>query len=379
MKVLMLAPLTIEDMFGGGVVRHVKSIVNRLRSCNDLEMHIISISKGIKKDSILKKDGVITHQIKASKLPMTIAGVTIYPIKMLREAKKINPDLIHGQMIGAPYGFATGILSKKYPAILTIHTMVKQTSKTNRSFFGKIHDALWRLLEKWELKRIQHLIVVSPHLKDELKKDGARNVYVIPNGVDENWFGVQNKSITGRLLFVGRIIPGKGIENLIKSIKLVINKGYDAHLHVAGPAYNSYYLKYLQELAKKLGVAEQVEFTGGLSGNALLNEYAECSIFILPSRDESFGIVLLEAMASKKPVIATNVGGIPYIIEDGKNGVLVNYGDNEELAEKILMLMNNKKLRDFIAENGEKTAMEYSWGKISEETYEVYRHIYEEV
>ncbi len=121
---------------------------------------------------------------------MTIAGITIYPIKILREVKKIKPDLIHGQMIGAPYGFATGLLSKKYPTILTVHTTIKQTSKTTKSFLGKIHDVLWRFLEKWELKRIPHIIVVSPHLKDELENDGARNVSVIPNGIDASWFDI---------------------------------------------------------------------------------------------------------------------------------------------------------------------------------------------
>lgn len=378
MKVLMLAPYTVGDTIGGGVERHIKSIINTLRYYNDLEIYVTCISKGIKKDNVLKEDGVTIHQIKAIKLPMTIAGVTIYPIKILREVRKVKPDLIHGQMQGAPYGLATVVLSTKYPTILTVHTMMKQTSKTNKTFFGRIHDALWRLLEKWELKKIQHLIVVSQHLKNELKKDGARNVYVIPNGIGASWFDIPNKSIPGRILFVGRIIPVKGIDNLIKSIKLVIDKGQNAHLHIVGPTDNARYLKYLQELIKKMEITEQVKFTGGLYGDALLNEYAECTIFVLPSRDESNPIVLLEAMASGKPIIATNVGGIPCVIEDEKNGILVNYGDVEGLAEKILMFMNNKNFRDYIAENGKKTAMKYSWEKVSNETYEIYKHVYEE-
>ena len=378
MKVLMLAPYTIGNIIGGGAERHVKNIIGKLTSYSDLELHIITISKDSKEDSVFKKDGVTVHQIKANKLPMTIAGIIIYPVKILKEVKKIKPDLIHGQMIGAPYGLATGILSKRYPTILTIHTIVKQTSKTNlSSFFGKIHDTLWRLLEKWELKRIPYLIVVSPHLKEELKKDGARNIYVIPNGIDANWFGVPDRSIAGRILFVGRIRPGKGIDNLIKSMKLVIDKGYDMHLHVVGPTIDSRYLKYLQELTKKMEITEHVTFTGGLYGDALLNEYAECSVFVLPSLDESNPIVLLEAMASGKPVIATNVGGIPYMVENGENGFLVNYGDIEGMAGKILMLMNNKKLRGIIAENGKKVVMKYSWEKISSETYEIYKHVYE--
>ena len=376
MRVLMLAPYTAGDIIGGGAERHIKNIISKLKDY-DLEIHVISISKEIKEDNVLKKEGVVIHQIKAVNLPMTVAGVTIYPLRMLREVKKINPDLIHGQMIGAPYGLVTGILSKKYPALLTVHTIIKQTSKANKTFFGKIHDTLWRLLEKWELKRIQHSIVVSPHLKEELKKDGARNIYVIPNGIDASWFDIPDKSVAGRILFVGRIRAGKGIENLIQSMKLVIDKGYDAHLHVVGPTDNRHYLNYLQELTKKLEITEHVTFTGGLYGGALLKEYAESSVFVLPSLDESNPIVLLEAMASGKPVIATNVGGIPYMIDDGKNGFLVNYGDIEGLVEKIFMLMNNKNLKYYIRENGKKTAMKYSWEKVSEETYGVYKHIYE--
>jgi glycosyltransferase involved in cell wall biosynthesis len=377
MRVLMLAPYTLGDTIAGGAERHIKNIMDRLRSYNDLEIHVISISKEIKKDFVLKKEGVTVHQIKAIKLPMTVAGVTIYPIKMLREVKKIKPDLIHGQMIGAPYGLAAGILSKKYPTLLTVHTIIKQTSKTNRTLFGRIHDSLWRLLERWELKRIPYVIVVTPHLKEELKKDGARDISVIPNGIDASWFDIPDKSIAGRILFVGRIRAGKGIDNLIKAMKLIINEGDNAHLHVVGPTDDARYLKYLQELTKKMDVSEQVEFIGSIPDDALLNEYAECSIFVLPSSVESHPIVLLEAMASGKPVIATNVGGIPYMIEDGKDGLLVDYGDIEGLAGKILLLMNNKKLGDDIAESGKKKAMKYTWETVSERTYELYNHVYE--
>ncbi len=377
MKVLMLAPYSAGDIIGGGAERHIKCVINSLKIYNNLDIHIISITKGIKNDSVLKIEGVTIHQIKAAKLPMTIAGITIYPIKILREVKKIKPDLIHGQMIGAPYGLATGLLSKKYPTILTVHTLIKQTSKTTKSFLGKIHDVLWRFLEKWELKRIPHIIVVSPHLKDELENDGARNVSVIPNGIDASWFDIPDKSITGRILFVGRVIPSKGIENLILSMKLVIAKGYDVHLHIVGPTDDANHLKYLRELTKELEIPDHVKFLGGLYGDALLKEYAESAIFVLPSIDESNPIVLLEAMASGKTVIATNVGGIPYMVENEKNGILVNYGDIEGLAEKILIFINDKKIRDYIRENAIKVAKKYSWEKVSEETYKVYRHVYE--
>lgn len=377
MKVLIFGPYTMGDSMPGGVERHMRSIVDCLSTFSDLELHAISISKEIKEDCISEKNGTIIHQIKASKLPMTIAGVTIYPLKMIREANRVGPDLIHGQMLGAPYGFATALLSRKYPTFLTVHTLVKQTAQTNKTIIGRMHDTLWILLEKWELKKIPNLILVSPYLKEKVSKSGATNVYVIPNGIDDCWFGIRDETIRGRILFVGRITPIKKIENLLTSLKLILDKGCNAHLHIVGPIDNMHYLKHLQELVKKLKLSEYVEFTGGLYGAALSKEYAESSVLVLPSLHESNPLVVLEAMASKKPVIATNVGGIPFMIENGKNGFIVEYGDSEGMVEKILMLINDNKIRDYLGENARRTAMNYLWDMVAEQTYELYKKVYE--
>jgi glycosyltransferase involved in cell wall biosynthesis len=376
MKVLILAPYSTENKVSGGAENHIKSLIAYMKCFDDLEIHVITLSEEIKDSNPFEINNVKVHLIKKSKIPMTISGITIYPLCILAEIKKINPDLIHGQMVGAPYGLVTAISSRKYPTLLTIHTLMDQKLRMKRSFLGKIHDHLWLLLENWEIKMIPHHILVSPHLKDKVLRKGAKNLSVIPNGLDVKWFEVPDRIIEGRLLFVGRVMPIKGIENLIQAIAIIIRKGYNVHARIVGPFEDSKYKKDLIQLTKKLDISEYIEFVGGLYGDELLEEYSKAPIFVLPSFDESNPIVLLEAMATGKNIIATKVGGVPYLIKNRINGFLVDYGDNQKMAEIIIEVLMDKEMSKLISENAKKTAKLYRWTNIAIETHILYKELY---
>jgi glycosyltransferase involved in cell wall biosynthesis len=372
----MLGPYTLGEQFTGGVERHVKSLVLELRKF-DLELHLVSVSKTMDKSEVLVDGNLTIHRLKSLKLPMTVTGISLDPINIVRKVNEINPDIVHGQMLGAPYGFATALLSGKYPSILTIHTTIAQLSKTARTLRERIHDLIWNFLENWELKRIPWIIVVSPHLVGELQRMGARNIAVISNGIDPTWFELPNENIDGRILFTGRIVPIKGIENLIRALKIVVERKHNVELHIVGNAQDLGYLERLKKEARELGVDYLITYTGGLYGNDLLREYAECSIFVLPSLYESSPIVLLEAMAVGKPIIATNVGGIPFLVEDGSNGFLVESGNVDHLAEKILNLVQDDRLREKMGNRGREKARNFTWDRIAAQTFNIYKEIYE--
>jgi len=98
-------------------------------------------------------------------------------------------------------------------------------------------------------------------------------------------------------------------------------------------------------------------------------------VCVFPSRYEPFGIVLLEAMASGKPVVASKVGGIPFVVEDGKTGLLFERGNVEVLAEKIIMLLRDEELRKRMGEAGRERAKEFTWDKIAKQTVDLYKEI----
>jgi glycosyltransferase involved in cell wall biosynthesis len=96
---------------------------------------------------------------------------------------------------------------------------------------------------------------------------------------------------------------------------------------------------------------------------------------VFPSIYEPFGIVLLEAMACGKPVVASNVGGIPFVVEEGKTGLLFESGNVEDLADKIMTILENEELGEKMGEAGRERAKEFTWDKIAERTVEVYKEI----
>jgi len=117
-------------------------------------------------------------------------------------------------------------------------------------------------------------------------------------------------------------------------------------------------------MCKNLGIKRNVEFKGSIIGRKLVEYYQKSNVLVLPSLSESFGMVLLEAMACKKPVIGSNVGGIPYVIDNDQNGLLVPPKDPQALADAIIKILTNPQLAKKMGEEGyEKVMKNFTWEK----------------
>ena len=186
---------------------------------------------------------------------------------------------------------------------------------------------------------------------------------------------------TGLILFVGRLIDWKGVHTLVSSVKKVRDTVRNARLVIVGDGPER---KSLADRVKELGLEDSVTFTGQVSDEELKDYYSRASVFVLPSitvnnQTEGLGVVLLEAMASGIPVIGSNTGGIPDIIEDKVNGLLVPPGDPDALAEAIIRIFEDRDLADRFREAGLETVKgRFSWDKISDQFIEVYREVLHE-
>lgn len=374
MRIALLGPYVTGDNIQGGVERHIKYLIDEIRDEN-LEIHIFSVSKYENNKIETIRKNTTLHTIKSIKLPVTITGATTDLYNLIKEVNKIKPDIIHGQMVGAPYGIATYFLAKRYPSILTIHTLISQNSAVNKTLKSRIHDVFWKYLEKIELKNIKCLIIVSEHLKSEISSISGSSIYSISNGIQPEWLKIESKFIEGRILFVGRILPIKGIENLIRSICMIKKEKKEINLHIVGPYLDLEYFEKLKKLVNELNIEDSVYFMGPLFGNGLFQEYSESQIFVLPSHDESNPFVLIEAMASGIPVVATDVGGIPYLIKEGENGFLVKDNDVENLSKKIIYLIDQKDAWNEISMRNRAKAKSYLWSNIADQTTRVYEKV----
>lgn len=178
-----------------------------------------------------------------------------------------------------------------------------------------------------------------------------------------------------RLLNIGRLSPEKGVSYLIDGVYKMREKyGYDVTLTIVGSGMEESHLK---EKIKKMGLNGCVKFLGYIPYNSeIINLYRNSDVFILPSLTEGVPKVILEALANGLPVIATSVGGIPEIIKDGENGILIPPADSEAIANAIHRLINNKNLIIDMIKKGLETIKEYTLEKQRERVIKILRSYY---
>jgi glycosyltransferase involved in cell wall biosynthesis len=151
------------------------------------------------------------------------------------------------------------------------------------------------------------------------------------------------------ILGIGRLVKVKGFDILVQAFKIFRQKTDDTHLIILGDGEEK---ESLIGLVHSLGLQESVLFPGNVDNNNVFDYLSKCAFLVLPSRQEAFGIVCLEAMAAGKPIVAFDVGGVSEIVKNMVNGLLVNVRTAEGLAEKMIYLYGNKELAEKLGENG---------------------------
>lgn len=214
-------------------------------------------------------------------------------------------------------------------------------------------------LEKINLRRAHAIIVSSRYAKDKvvnLYKIEPNKVAIISNGFDlDSWEKDWSKQEAEdrpkkRILAVAKFYPRKKIEVLVKAFAILSKIKKDVELFLVGDGIE---LQRLQELASELGIKNSVTFFGNISEREKITFiYKNCDIFCHPSVQENFSNVLLEAMASSKPIVAARAASMPEIVKDRVSGLLFTPNDSEDLAEKLLELLNDDLLCEKMGEKG---------------------------
>ena len=283
-------------------------------------------------------------------------------------------DIIHSH-VSLPDGIAGSYLSDlfKVPSITTIHGQdLQQTININKKCYDKIGLSF---------KKNDAIIFVSEKLKDIAIEEFPRfsdKYHIISNGLNlDKIFTInsrlkkqyKNKTV---LLSVSNLKKTKGIDLNLKAVNKVTEKKENIYYIIVGDGTQKENLK---SLAKELGIEENVEFTGRLPHDKVMEYMSICDVFSLPSWQEGFGIVYIEAMAHEKPVIACKGEGIDGIIKNGENGILVSPKSVNDLSKAIFHLLNNDNLRKEISKKAQKTAKEYTWENNAINTMKLYKKL----
>jgi glycosyltransferase involved in cell wall biosynthesis len=372
---------TVTPFDRGGIQRHVGEISKALVK-EGVEVHIFIVGKALGMNKIIypntpvketvSDDGVHLHPVNVLPVPrFTLGEYLSYSINTVKYLKKFDLDLINGQ---AMYSFGIA-LKKILPLVVTVHgpqvAEFKMGYDSGLSLNHMITDAASVFMEGYSARKADLVIVDNEHNKkivmDRYRVDERKIRPMVMEGVDLNLY--QPSSCEGNvILFVGRLHERKGLDLLLPIFKKVLDKE-EAHLKIVGSGEME---KSLRSQVDKLGIQKNVEFMGYLSDSDMQNEYSKASFFISPSRYEGFGIVLLEALASGLPLVATNTGISSKVIEENKNGFLVNY---ENMEEAILRLLRDQNLRMNMGHRSREIAQDYSWRRVAKGMISVYEEL----
>jgi glycosyltransferase involved in cell wall biosynthesis len=214
-------------------------------------------------------------------------------------------------------------------------------------------------------------------LKGLRKKKGKRVIVVSP-GIDPSWFESQRQAEGSKdLVLWGRMEEQKGIPELLRALREVAQRIPEVRLHLIGEGNMT---ESYRKQARDLGVQDRVSFHGWMSVDAIQEFISKCAVGVFPSRVESFGLSMAEAMGAGLPIIATRVGALPEFIEDGVTGTLVSPGNIPALYRAILEKLENPDRAKALADAGRETVLlRFSWDQAARGMTEIYQAVLDEI
>lgn len=370
------------DVFTRSQDEHVPHVLHDLGYCN----RVVHIPAG--------PESPLPKQELAKYIPEFVSG-----IRAFAQTKGFRYNLIHSHYWMS--GLAAEELSAEWnaPIVHMFHTLGIMKNRVARSP-EEIEGSYREEGERKVIKAADRIIAATQAEVSQLHflyHANSRKLVVIPPGVDTSHFypipvdearlAIDAPCSHKMLLFVGRIEPLKGVETLIRAVALMQKMGVlkqnPVCLAIIGgdpetgdqPGRQQTEMNRLKSLCQEVGVGDMVIFLGKRSQDFLPYYYSAAEVVVVPSHYESFGMVALEAMACGTPVVASQVGGLAFLVQDGVTGYHVPDDDPETLAKYLSILITDTELRRVLGKQAAEYAKAYAWENIAERVVKVYKKL----
>lgn len=275
---------------------------------------------------------------------------------------------------------------RQIKTIVTVHGLahIEKKKALHEHFTLKRVFQYWyqSIIEFRFLSKCNVIIVDTQYVKDEIENyynEGKikylPNIEVIPQGIDDAYYTIKNSGNSNIILSVGSISQRKGHLFLLQAFDSLSQILPHLELHIVGTKSDLVYYNLVIDYVDKSPNRKKIHIYTDLSQKDLLQEYKNAKVFALHSQEESQGIALVEAMATGLPIVSTRVGGIPFVVLDGKTGLLSEYTDIQLFAELLNRLLTNNSIYEVMSQNAIQVAQNYHWSVIAKNIYELYKSI----
>jgi glycosyltransferase involved in cell wall biosynthesis len=358
----------------GGVEAVSVNLVKGLAQLQDMEIHVVTLDTTIAENSISHWDNITIHRLAVSPGSILLQACGAWKHQLQNYLINLRPDLVHSH---DTYGIMTQGL--RLPRVFTIHGFIYGDTLLSKKKMAWLRSKMWRVIETRAWAEQPHIISISPYVRERLTGIAKGVIYDIDNPVAEEFFHVQRAEKKGTIFSAAVISPRKNTLTLVKAFALIADEFPHATLRLAGTVINDDYARLIQEYILKRKLSDRVHFLGKIGTSQILDELAAASIFALVSLEENSPMGIEEAMAAGVPVVTSNKCGMPYMVQHGESGYLVNPERPDEIAARFQKLLTDNNLRKSMGNTSCKIAMQkFHPNIILKKTRQVYLEVLQE-
>jgi glycosyltransferase involved in cell wall biosynthesis len=288
---------------------------------------------------------------------------------------KIQPELVHGQSNNI---LGCISLDAGYPTVLTVHSVhgseIRFSSKWMNRTNLRIQHAI---MHKYFVTNARHIVSISPYIRQHYEPKVQANFYEIENPIADDFFELDSGyEIPNQILFMGYLFNRKRPDLALEAFHLAREQMPGLEIHFAGKAIDLQLTNRMYNYVDEHQLGDSVKFLGHLSESQVLEAFQQMSVLLLTSDLETSPMVVEQAMAAGKPVIATAVGGVPYLVDHGKTGFLAPPNDPSQLAQALVTLARDPDLRLRMGEVARQEALKrFKTDAVAGEMQAMYQHI----
>ena len=338
----------------GGVETATIGLARALLGAGVSDLHIVTLERDIDVPQHESCEGIEVHRLPRSKWPMMV-DVYFGPTyqRLNSYLHELKPDLVHFHEtwgLGAP--------RMNLPLVFTVHGFDSMNLPTEKPQGWRLRAALWKWVENIGLNNQRYLISIAPYVTRELEQRTKAKIFDIWNSLDERFFSIKRNEKFAQILFLGWINPRKNAVSLVKAAALLKDKYPELKVEVCGEESDVEYAAELRQVVRETAMDDYVNLNGRLNQNEVADKVASSSMLVLPSLQENAPMVIAECMAGGVPVIGSNLCGIPDMVSDEKDGLLVEPFDIEAIAAAMDKLLGDHSLRQSMSEQAVSSARE---------------------
>ena len=335
----------------------IRNAANALVEVPGIELHILMHDKRFKKDYRFMENGIHFH-LFSTPLPFIPRPLALYQLdrwKYYKELETIKPDIVHGH--GTENLFSYVAVTSGYPHVISIQAIIAHLVKEYKRISRRMLEHLVvQYIERYTVGKAQNFIIKAPFAESFIREhNSSAPVYLLENIIHERYFEISRNqnTINRKIVFVGTLINTKGVEELIDAFHVLARGFADIELHLIGSGTNSYVNNVLHPLALNGNGKNRIFFRGQLPADKIAEIFSEATMLVLPSYFDTSPNVIAEAMVSGVPVIGTDVGGIPFMVNHNETGLVVPLRNAESLINAMKLYLSDSGFAEKIGKNGQ--------------------------